>query len=173
MSLPVGRKKWVIGNIPSFKCVMTVTIQPFTRWLYKQREKAHSFIDSILRSITGNANCSYCFAFLGFVHRCDLGWSRPRATIEHSLGYQRWVCYDSDVLLSICSSGTDEVEQISRREDCDCVTSGGRCMHTGDYQCHFSDGPSIVQCNLAGKWTLVSKCDDTCKTLHNDRPYCL
>ena len=59
------------------------------------------------------------------------------------------------------------------REDCDCVTSGGRCMHTGDYQCYFSDGPSIVQCNQAGKWTLVSKCEGTCKTLHNDRPYCL
>ena len=72
-----------------------------------------------------------------------------------------------------CSSGTEEVEQISRREDCDCVTSGGRCMHTGDYQCYFSGGASIVQCNLAGKWTLLSKCDNTCKTLHNDRPYCL
>ena len=82
---------------------------------------------------------------------------------------------DTDESLSLSSSNdldTEEVKGMSRR-DCDCTTSGGRCMYTGDYQCWFSGGASIVECNQAGEWTLISKCGGTCKTLHNDRPYCL
>ena len=56
--------------------------------------------------------------------------------------------------------------------DCVCKTTTGRCVSQGNYQCYFVNGASIVQC-VHGVWKLVSKCDGTCKTLHNDRPYCL
>ena len=59
------------------------------------------------------------------------------------------------------------------RRDCDCTTTDGRCLPTGAYQCFFEEGEtSIVTCTLAGEWTLLAKCDRTCKTLSNDVPYC-
>ena len=65
----------------------------------------------------------------------------------------------------------DVIHRVARSSGCSTTT--GRGVDFGNYQCWFENGASIVQCVEPGKWTLVSKCDDTCKTLHNDRPYCL
>jgi len=59
------------------------------------------------------------------------------------------------------------------RRDCACTTTTGRCMPYGSYQCWFQNGASVVQCVHGGKWTLLAKCDGTCQSLGNDRPYCL
>jgi len=74
--------------------------------------------------------------------------------------------------LAIDEGGKSNEPSSFVRRDCDCVTSTGRCMPHGSYQCFFTDKATMVQC-VVSKWETVGVCPRSCKTLFNDQAYCI